>query len=201
MIRKLLPGVPLADAVELPELGGALDIWVPKNSYYQQHRDAFDRHREKGDTIWCYTCCIPGGRFMNRFLDTALIRTRLIHWGNFLFDLPGFLHWGLNQYRPGQDPFENTTPVHGDDGETFLPSGDTHIVYPGDDGPWSSVRLEAMGMGVEDYELLRQVESSDSDLAHQIATKSVRSFDDYDEDAESLARCRLELLKAASSAA
>ena len=94
---------------------------------------------------------------LNRFIDTELLRTRLLHWANWRYRLDGYLHWGLNQVIPEQDPFENTTPPHGPYHDFHLPPGDSHIVYPGTDGPWSSVRFEAMGAGIEDYELLRVV--------------------------------------------
>ena len=119
---------------------------------------------------------------MNRLLDMPLIRTRLLHWGNYLYDLVGYLHWGFNQYKPGQNPFEETCPAHGEGGTTNLPPGDTHIVYPGPEGPWGSVRLEAMGAGIEDYELLRLLETKNKELADKTVRSCVRSFDDVDED-------------------
>ncbi len=198
IVRKFLPGIRLLDAVERPGLGGAVDIWVPKNSYYQEHREQFEAHRRLGDELWFYTCCIPGGRFMNRLLDMPLVRTRLLHWGNYLYDLQGYLHWGLNQYRDGQDPFEETCPAHGEGGTTNLPPGDTHIVYPGPDGPWGSVRLEAMAAGIEDYELFRHVEAKDKSLADRIVRSVLRSFDDADEDPAGFEKAHRRLLAAAS---
>jgi hypothetical protein len=196
ILRKFLPGIPLIDAVERSGLGGAVDIWVPKNHYYQEHRQEFEVHRHLGDTLWFYTCCFPGGHFLNRLLDMPLIRTRFLHWGNYVYDLKGYLHWGFNHYRAWQDPFEETCPAHGEGGTTNLPPGDTHIVYPGPDGPWGSVRLEAMAAGIEDYELLRLLETRDKELADQIARSCVRSFDDVDEDPVHFAAAHRRLLEA-----
>lgn len=169
----------------------SVDIWVPKNSYYQEHQEEFEVHRRFGDTLWCYTCCFPGGHYMNRLLDMPLIRTRLLHWGNYLYNLVGYLHWGFNHYKPEQDPFEETSPGR-------LPPGDTHIVYPGPEGPWGSVRLEAMAAGIEDYELLRRLESKDKDLAHKIVHSCLRSFSDADEDPAKFSETHRRLLEAAS---
>ena len=199
IVRKFLPGIPLADAVERPHLGGAVDIWVPKNSYYQEHRDEFEAHRALGDTLWFYTCCFPGGSFLNRLLDMPLIRTRLLHWGNYRYDLTGFLHWGLNHYKSEQDPFEENCPAHGEGGTVNLPPGDTHIVYPGPGGPWASVRLEAMGAGAEDYELLRQLEVADKPAADNLVRSCVRAFDDVDEDTRAFTDTRRRLLGAVSA--
>lgn len=198
IVRKFLPCIRLIDAVERPELGGAVDIWVPKNSYYEQHRAAFETHRALGDELWFYTCCIPGGAYCNRLLDAPLLRARYLHWGNFLYDLKGFLHWGLNQYRPGQDPFEENAPAHGEGGTTNLPPGDTHLVYPGTDGPWASVRLHAMAMGAEDYELFRQVEVRDPAAARAICQSCLPAFDQPNENPAAFAAAQARLLAAAS---
>lgn len=48
---------------------------------------------------------------MNRFLDIPLLKTRFLHWGNYLYKMNGYLHWGLNYYLEGQDPFELTNPM------------------------------------------------------------------------------------------
>jgi hypothetical protein len=197
IMRKFLPGVRLLDAVETPYLGGSVDIWVPKNSFYQENRDAFEQHRAFGDELWFYTCCIPGGRFMNRLLDMPLIRTRLLHWGNYLYNLTGYLHWGLN-FGP-EDAFNgDCTPTGSGDDPKHLPPGDTHIIYPGDDGPWSSVRFEAMAAGIEDYELLRALSERDKVKANAVVREIVRSFDDFDEDPAAFDAAHRALLKAAS---
>ncbi|MBT7299225.1 MAG: DUF4091 domain-containing protein [Victivallales bacterium] len=195
IVRKFLPGIRLIDAVERPELGGAVDIWVPKNSYYEQHRDAFEAHRALGDELWFYTCCIPGGHYCNRLLDAALLRTRYLHWGNHLYDLKGYLHWGLNHYKATQDPFEENAPAHGEGGTTNLPPGDTHIVYPGTDGPWGSVRLQAMAMGIEDYELFQQL---DPETGRAICQRCLPAFDQPNEDLQAFDRAHEDLLITAS---
>lgn len=200
-VRKFLPGIPLIDALGNPELDGAVDIWVPLSESYEKNKDAFEAHRKRGDVLWFYTCCAPSGFHLNRFIDTELLRTRLLHWANWRYRLDGFLHWGLNQIIPEQHPFENTTPPHGPYKDFHLPPGDSHIVYPGDDGPWSSVRFEAMGAGIEDYELLRIVAAKDEALADEICTQLVRAFTDYDATPEAFNAAHLRLLEAAGRAA
>ncbi len=197
-VRKFLPGVPLIDALGNPELDAAVDIWVPLNESYEKNRDAFEAHRRRGDTLWFYTCCAPSGVYLNRFIDTELLRTRLLHWGNWRYRLDGYLHWGLNQVIPEQDPFENTCPPHGPYRSFHLPPGDSHILYPGTDGPWSSVRFEAMGSGIEDYELLRLVAARDEKLADDICAQLVRTFTDYTAKVDAFDAAHRRLLEEAS---
>jgi hypothetical protein len=197
-VRKFLPGVPLIDALGNPGLDGAVDIWVPLSESYEEHKEAFEAHRRRGDRIWFYTCCAPSGRHLNRFIDTELLRTRLLHWANWRYRLDGFLHWGLNQVIPEQDPFENTCPPHGPYGDFHLPPGDSHILYPGKEGPWSSVRFEAMGAGIEDYELLRQIGARNPKLADEICARMVRAFTDYDATVNGFDAAHRRLLEAAA---
>lgn len=181
IVRKFMPGVKIIDALGLTELGGAVDVWVPLENKLNEELDSFLMHQKLGDELWYYTCCIPGGKYLNRLLDMPLIRCRYLHWANQRYGLTGYLHWGLNHYRADQDPFEQTAGVHGGD-EPWLPSGDTHVVYPGPTEPWSSVRLESEAMGAEDYELFRMVAEHDASKAEEIMASVFRGFQDYSED-------------------
>jgi len=149
-----------------------------------------------GGELWCYTCCVPGGRYLNRLLDQSLLRPRLMHWANHHYGLKGYLHWGLNHYAPDQDPFERSVVTQS--GDKKLPAGDTHIVYPGSDGPWSSMRLEAMREGIEDYELLARVAAKDAAAARRIVRRVFRGFADYTEQVPAFRRSHVRLLETAS---
>ncbi len=192
IVRKHLPGVPLLDAIEDPALAGSVDVWCPKGNAYQRHRAAYEAIRAGGDRMWFYTCCEPGGRWLNRLLDMELLRPALFGWAAARYDLDGFLHWGLNHWQKRQDPFEESVVPNWGGGS--LPAGDTHIVYPGAGGPWSSVRLEAQREGFEDLELLRRLPRA---RAARIVALALRSFDRYTRDVRVFRRARRALLRAA----
>jgi hypothetical protein len=194
MVRRHMPGLPILDATMDPRLVGSVNIWCPQAQEYQKHRAAFEAQRAFGDRIWFYTCCFPGGPWLNRLLDQELLRPALFGWGAARFGLDGFLHWGLNHYRPEQDPFEKSVVNHG--GENFLPAGDTHIVYPGKGGPWSSLRLEAQREGFEDFELLRLLRARNSAKADLIIRKAFRRFDQYTKNVKVFRAARKDLLAA-----
>lgn len=182
MVRKWMPGVPVIEAVECPELDGAVDIWVPKNSSYTEQRSAYERKREQGDTLWYYTCCCPGGRYLNRLLDEELLRTRYLHWANRLYGMPGYLHWGLNHYECTDDPFAGRAGSIETLSTTALPCGDSHIVYPLGKQVLRSVRFEMMRAGCEDYELLKRLGEQAPEEADELVERCVRSFTDYTAD-------------------
>ena len=194
MVRKYMPGLPILDATQDLTIAGSVDIWCPQVQEYQKHQTAFEEQRALGDKIWYYTCCFPGGPWLNRLLDMELLRPALLGWAGALYNLDGFLHWGLNHYRPEQNPFTQSVVKHGE--HNSLPAGDTHIIYPGPDGPWSSLRLEAHREGFEDYELLQQLRERIPQQVEAIIHKVLRGFDDYTKDVATFRATRKTLLEA-----
>ncbi|MBR3692229.1 MAG: DUF4091 domain-containing protein [Clostridia bacterium] len=200
LVRKLCPEIRLIDAMSYGDLHGALDIWVPLNSEYDAHREELERLRGAGDEIWHYVCCVPRKcRAINRFMDYPLLSTRYLHWGNYKYNLTGFLHWAANHYQPGQDPFEQNCPEHHNtDSVCYLPAGDTHIIYPGKGEPWMSIRLEAERESAEEYELLRELAKKDKALADEICESVFRSFSDVEYDVAAFTAAKRRLLAALS---
>lgn len=191
-VRKYMPGVKLIDATMCREVAGSVDIWVPQPSEIDSHPDFFAGRRKQGEALWIYTCLGPKGKYMNRFIDQHLLSPRLLHWLNFKDGFPGYLHWGLNFWA--NDPYTNVERTW--DGKSYLPSGDSHIVYPVKYGPIRSIRLDAMRDGIEDYELLRLLEKKDPARAGEIACNVVRSMTDYTLDPAEFRQARQKLLDA-----
>ncbi len=194
IVRRYMPGVRTIDAVEEPSFAGALDVWVPKVDAFERHRALYESFRTNfHDRVWCYTCCIPGGKWMNRLLDHELLRPALIPWVSGMYDVDGFLHWGYNWWRDGSDPFKDTIILKRN---PPLPAGDTHIVYPGKDGPWSSARLEATRAGMEDADLLAMLRRRDRPGADAIVRRMARGYGDYSTSCKLYRETRRDLLRA-----
>jgi len=189
IFRKYLPGIKLIDAVEIYFIQDALDIYVPKNHYFQFNRNDFEALRDDRNELWFYTCNMPGGRFLTRYIDSPLLNTRLLHWGNYRYNLTGYLHWGFNHVQYGQDPFEETSANAG------LPAGDTHIVYPVKESPLPSLRFMQMKCGVEDYDILHAISISDKEAADKLCRKAIYAFDDYIKDVAEFDRIQTEVVK------
>ena len=196
IVRGRMPGVPIIEATMSRQVAGAVDIWCPQVHKYQQQRDFFLQRQELGERVWTYTCLVPGGPWINRLLDQERLRQVYIGWAASRFNTDGFLHWGLNQYMA--DPFTQSVVDHPAQPNTKnkLPAGDTHVIYPGDDGPWSGQRFEALRIGLEDHELLEQLRARDPALAKSIITSVFRAYDDYDIDVAKYRDARRRLLEA-----
>jgi hypothetical protein len=185
LVKEYMPGIPIIDAVDLDEdmgfLNEYLDIWVPVLSSFDDKFDVLQSHREKGGETWYYTCVNPQGRYLNRFLDYSLLKMRLLHWFNFRHDLTGYLHWGGNYWS--EEPFRNVEPII-NDGQTLLPPGDNALIYPDPDNEsiLSSIRLEIMREGIEDYELLADLAGTNPARADELVRKAIPNVNDYIRD-------------------
>ena len=196
IVRKAMPGIRLTDAVESFDMGGALDAYCPKSYVYEQAKADYDLLKAAPtDELWCYTCCFPGGQWTNRLLDNELLRPVYLPWGCACFKLDGYLHWGFNQYGEKSNPFRQSCGMDMHLG-SLLPPGDRNIVYPGKDGPWPSLRLEAMRQGFEDLELLKALSAHDAAKAERIRKQIVRGFGDYTADPKAYRAARRALLEA-----
>jgi hypothetical protein len=168
---------------------------VPQLGKFDEGFEAIRAHVKKGGQAWFYTCLYPQGRHLNRFIDYPLLKTRLLHWFNYRYDFTGFLHWGGNYWA--SDPFGNTEPAL-EDGKEVLPAGDAFITYP-----WreknsihSSIRLETMREGIEDYELLRAVAVKNPETARQLAGKAIPDVTSYIRDVAAFRKLQAELYDA-----
>lgn len=175
MCRKFLPNIPILDAVETTNLGGGIDIWVPKQDTYEKWRDEYAALQAAGEQMWFYTCAFPAGPAMNRSMDLPLSVSRLVLWMGAYYRLSGFLHWGFNYYI-GNDIWHSACCPHKG---ALLPAGDAHIVYPGESGPLYSMRFEAQRAGAEDYELLVQALAAapgETEALIRLVCKNFRSY-------------------------
>jgi hypothetical protein len=152
---------------------------------------------ERGLSTWAYYCGNPGNTHINRLMDTPLAQVRMNGWLFYRFPISGFLHWAYNfWYRwDGErfcpcDPFANfdtfNWPHHA--------YGDCWSVYPGPDGPISTLRWEAFADSLQDYALLQTLGVPRDD-------RPLLALNDYDRfpiDNAWVERTRLHYLKAHS---
>jgi len=141
-------------------LGDGLGIWCPLTPHYDD--DDAAAARENGQEVWWYVCCGPTAPWANFFLDQPGAAHRVLFWQTFGRKSDGLLYWGVNHWPDFATrtmaplPAEEKWPVAAwNDGGR---NGDGYFLYPGPDGPLTSLRLEIMRDGVEDYDCLRMLE-------------------------------------------
>lgn len=195
ILRKYIPGVKIIEAVDSAQFRGGIDIWVPGTAGYEKKKEEFDKLIELGETVWTYVCCGPEGYWLNRFLDFALIKGRLLFWGCAKNQISGFLHWGLNQFPHQMNPYEGTScPNHTGIGSNF-PCGDSFLIYPGEEGPELGMRMEAQRRGAEDAALWQLLRERNSELHDELLGKMFTNNYTYNDDPDEFQKVYEELLK------
>ena len=89
-----------------------------------------------------YVCCGPA--FPNTFVFSPLVESRMLGWLSAQGGYDGFLRWSYNDWSHNPYLHPEYTP---------FPTGDVHFIYPGPNGPVSSLRWEQLREGIQDYEL------------------------------------------------
>lgn len=167
---------------------GLIELPVPANDHIKPFIG-------KVKELWTYYCCVQSDHYVsNRFFSMPSARTRVLGLQLYKFDVRGFLHWGYNfyfsQYSKGLiDPYKVT-----DAGGSFS-SGDSFVVYPGENGePLDSLRLHVFYNGLEDMLALKLLESKiGKEKALAVLEEGLESpltFRDYPHSAEWLLKTR-----------
>lgn len=159
-----------------PELVGAVDIWCPKSNIAWQ--PFFQERIKDGDKLWQYVCVSPNPPFANFFVDEPGVDHRNLFWQTRKIGASGMLYWTVFWVNKLKNKAFNTENAFPDSPFDFSRSqfytdewvhanGDGMLLYPGKNlTPLSSIRLEIIRDGIEDYEyfvildnLIKEIES------------------------------------------
>jgi len=185
LIHQGCPDMKVTDAIETNNIAAdALDYPCPTLKFIDQCP------AKEGQEQWMYTCMSPQGNYANRFIRIPLIKTRFVHWCNYYYDAPNYLHWGLKYWEGAKngDPY-------GDACGQFI-GGDSYIIYPDANRKvFPSIRLCAMRDGIRDYDLLKMVEARDPVKANEFLGLVVKGTANYDTDVANFRETRKQMLE------
>lgn len=120
-----------------------------------------ERKKDPGKITNFYLCGDPA--HPNTLTYSPAIEARMIPWLAAHYGLDGYLRWAYNSWSD-KDPYNK--PVF-----NFI-QGDDYYIYPGENGPVSSIRWELLKEGIEDFELLRIVDSKQKKEAIDMAVRN-----------------------------
>jgi hypothetical protein len=196
-IKSIYPEIKIMEATNAKEsLSGSIDLWCPLINDFQENEEFFRNREKEGEKILIYTCLVPGGKWLNRTLDMERIRQVYFGWAGSKYNTFGYLHWGLNQYKA--NPFTQSVVKHPSpaaSSNNYLPAGDTHIIYPGKNGPLSSLRFESQRLGIEDYEILEILKSINPSKHSRFIKKLFINYTDYSLSINKYMRIKRRVLK------
>ena len=189
MLAELAPWMKVMDALSSIDFAkaGLTDLPVPSISTALSFA-------AEGIPSWCYYCCGPRERYLQRLMDTPLAKIAMHGLMFYRWPFKGFLHWGYNYWYRSQTR-KMIDPYAVSDGLQWpgWAYGDTFVVYPGPDGPVDSIRWEVFGESLQDYQLLQTLGVSRSDRR----LSAIRSFEDFPKNAAWRAKLRSALLSGA----
>ena len=121
----------------------------------QQRQVYYDRQnstdRQGGEEAWWYGCSTPYPPFPTYHIDDELIGSRILSWMQFDYGSDGTLYWAVNNSSNSSKLWEEAVGFNG-------AMGDGSLVYPAKKfslmQPVSTLRLESIREGQEDYEYL-----------------------------------------------
>ncbi|WP_214317575.1 DUF4091 domain-containing protein [Nonomuraea sediminis] len=159
---------------------GGIDQMTPEKA---------EERRKAGKTTTFYVYGWPP--HPNTFSYSPAVEARMLPWIAAQRHLDGFLRWSYNSWT--SHPFEQ--PVH------IFTQGDEYLVYPGLNGPMSSIRWEQLKDGIEDYELVAQLreKSGDSDTLTQALAIATRNLDGRGKDVTDIGTARAAVVKGLTS--
>ncbi len=111
------------------------------------------------ENLWTYYCCAQNKEVSNRFIGLPSYRNRILGIQLYKFSIKGFLHWGYNFWN-SQFSKKSIDPYKVTDAGMGFPSGDSFLVYPGENGePVHSIRLKVMREALNDLRALKCLEN------------------------------------------
>jgi hypothetical protein len=162
-VHRHAPSLRRIDAIEGTYFDDRLEIWVPKLDELTNWWDTYKKRQSEGNELWYYMA-MSTTTYPNRFIDSPLIETRILHWLNYRFGITGYLHWGYNQWA-SDDPYMET-------GLTQHGIGSDCLVYPKKDGIVNSIRLEQERNSLSDFEYFWILEQQISQFKKELGPRA-----------------------------
>ena len=176
LVHTYAPGVKFMVTAPAPNFHyrmiSGVDTYVQRlQFYYRDYAHWVWPIRHSGRQVWIYS---HAGQFIgqapNYTIDAPYTNTRAMGWFSYHTNASGLLYFAVNAWRTtmgsstARDPYKDPLSFRG----TYRMNGDGSLVYPGyypaqglyvqGAPPVTSLRLEVLRNGLEDYEYLRLYE-------------------------------------------
>jgi hypothetical protein len=197
----------------------SVDVAVPVLDRMQPHGkpsrrplyDAFLSRSPRKELFWYQSCdqhesCANGrmgpaqSTWPSYMVDASPMRNRVFQWMAFLERVQGELYYAVDYCftrecgpagATSRDPFRSVYAFGGHGDGTLVYPGNTRTIGGAHHVPLSSIRLELIREGMEDYELLHMLEAlGDGDFARARAASFIRRADEFASDPARLLAAR-----------
>ncbi len=175
---------------------GHLNIWCPSLEYFNNNKERLYAKLDKGEEFWWYVCCGPAAPYPNYFLDMDGPSHRVLPMLGWKYRCQGLLYWSATYWCCSEigtsDPWTDMATVKNINKDLY---GDGSLLYPGKkvgvDGPVSSIRLELLREGLEDYEYIVLLEKKlGRPAAEKYVSKLITSPNEFNRNVNDWAKVR-----------
>ncbi len=160
--------------------GNDIDIWCVRNVVFNAR--IAEMYKTKGKDVWIYMSG-PEPPYPTLVIDYPAMAYRIIPWMCWKYGIKGYLYWCVNFWN--ENPWQN--PMN----TKWEQNGNGLLYYPGENGPVTSIRLEVMRDGMEDYEYLyllnqksKEAGAKNLEALLNIDDSIVESMSDYTKNPE-----------------
>ncbi len=132
--------------------GYGTTLWCPESYCWRKtgFADEVVRKQALGETFWWYTC-VANSPVMSYYVECIPVSMRAYSWLQYQYGVEGILYWDVVQWNWNDNPYEDVLFNGWGGGEGLL-------LYPGatygQKEPISSIRMEQLFAGQQDYEYL-----------------------------------------------
>lgn len=171
-------GAIITGGVDSLIMRGYVDIYCPMLNLFHteaQRQNIYDVCEEYDSELWWYGCIAPRNPFCTYHIDDNLLGSRILSWMQADYGIKGNLYYDISAYGKASSYDSNLTvpcnpyedPLRWDN--VAAVNGDGFLVYPGSKydyfGFIPSIRLMSIRDGMEEYELLIQLEETYKNLS------------------------------------
>jgi hypothetical protein len=141
-------------------LGAYVDVWCPHFHWVAKNLETVRALQRSGAEVWWYFT-ESKAPLPNVTIDAPTLSHRVIFWLTFHFGFTGLLHWETCYWGPSMNDEQGwperrwVASVFDHETGQYIYHGNGLLLYPGPDTrPLSSIRLETLRKGAEDFEYL-----------------------------------------------
>ena len=150
--------------------GGGVQTWCTEAQRYKADVLANIKERKHstdkysiGEGFWIYMTMMTNNPYPSLQLDDNLLSPRTVFWMNSYYGIEGYLYWNVNYYSKFTTAQEERD-IWNDPLSWSTANGDGYLVYPGSRyglmTPISTLRLESLRQGSEDFEYIYMLENA-----------------------------------------
>lgn len=158
-----------SDTLVGTEEEGGVQTWCPQYQHFNSP-EARARYKERqqsnlrecGESVWWYGCMDPASPFPSYHLDADALNIRTVNFMQYNYDIEGRIYWNMCWFSKQVGQFQTSRDIWHDPITWLRCAGDGTLCYPGVefgvDGPITTLRLENILNGNEEYEYLVMID-------------------------------------------